>query len=420
MSRTTDRMAKRRMRRRALPALAAAGAWAMITCGPAVAAPAADVQAKQWYLKAMHAETIWKTTTGEGVKVAVIDSGVNPSTPSLQGQVLKGKDLTGIQGDETDDYTGHGTSMAELIAGTGKGGGLKGLAPGAKIIPYRVSDTELQNNNKVNAFDVQQAIRAAADSDARIISMSWGSEYYISDIRDAVEYAQAKGKLFFAAAGNTGDKANKEEYPAAYPEAVAVAASGPDGRVLKYSQHGEFVDIAAPSGVLPRWCDENFASYCDGHGGTSSATAIASASAALIWSKHPDWTGNQVLRVMFESAGRGEGWKPGTVSNYLGHGIVRPGAHINRGLGKPGDPNVTPLTNERVGGATASPAPSAPDASKTPGGRPGSDAVAAGSGKQAAQPSEDGGTWGLVLGGAAAAVVVAGAVFLVARRRRNA
>ncbi|MGA5408382.1 S8 family serine peptidase [Streptomyces lavendulocolor] len=421
MSQTRKHKGSYVVRRGLLGAVAAAGAWVVTIGGPAAAAPIPDPRAKQWYLDAMNAEEIWKTATGEGIKVAVIDTGVNPSTPSLQGQVLKGRDFTGVDGEETDDYTGHGTSMAEIIAGTGKGGGLRGLAPGAKIIPYRVSDTELQNKEKVNAFDFQQAIRAAADSDARIISMSMGSEFYSSEERDAVEYAQSKGKLFFGAVGNTGDGSNKEKYPAAYPEAIAVAASGPDGKVAKFSQHGNFVDIAAPGGDIPAWCDENFTSYCD-RKGTSHATAIASASAALIWSKHPEWTGNQVLRVMFESAGRGKDWKPGTVSNYLGHGIVRPGAHINRGLGKPGDPGVSPLTNERVGGSsgsTASPRPSAPASSPGPQDKP--DFVAEAKGRGSAASAGDSSSTGLVIGGVAAVVVLgAAAAYAVVRRRRSA
>ncbi len=387
--------------------------------GAAPAAAAADVQSKQWYLDAMDAEEIWKTSTGEGIKVAVIDTGVNPSTPSLKGQVLKGMDVSEAKGDETDDYRGHGTTMAELIAGTGAGGGLKGLAPGAKIIPYRVSDTELQNNQKVNAFDEEEAIRAAADSDAKIINMSFGNEYYTTAVREAVKYAQSKGKLFFAATGNDAKKGNKEHYPAAYPEAIAVAATDREGQVADYSQHGDFVDLAAPANGIPRWCDESFTRYCDGDGGTSAATAIASASAALIWSAHPDWTGNQVLRVMLESAGRGEDWKPGTVSRYLGYGIVRPGAHINRGIGKPGDPGINPLTNKKVGDTSDSShwtAPSASASAQAPESKPTSDAVVAGSSKSTENKSQ----LGLIIGGAAAVVVVAGVAFVIARRRRTA
>ncbi|MFD3916597.1 S8 family serine peptidase [Streptomyces sp. NPDC058603] len=420
------------LRRGLLRALAVVGACTLGIASMAPAAVAADgVQSKQWYLDAMNAEDIWKSATGKGIKVAVIDTGVNPSTPSLTGQVLKGFDATGTAGEATDDYSGHGTTMAELIAGTGKSGGLRGLAPDAKIIPMRITDTEMQNNQSVNAFDAEDAIRAAADSDAQIISMSFSSDFSAPKEREAVKYAESKGKLFFAGVGNNAQKGNKKQYPASYPQVVGVAASGPDGRVADYSQHGDSVDIAAPGNDIPRWCDESFTKYCDGDGGTSAATAIASASAALIWSANPDWTANQVLRVMFESAGRGEDWKPGTVSNYAGHGVVRPGAHINRGVGKPGDPNLSPLTNERTPGSPGAPGSSessassepsgsasapASGASNAPGDGEGDKAVTTGAGKS----TEDDSQLGLILGGAAVVVVLAGGAFFFLRKRRAA
>ncbi|MEW2635608.1 S8 family serine peptidase [Streptomyces sp. NPDC048389] len=406
------------LRRGLLGTVVAVGVWSVGLAGFAPAAVAADVRSRQWYLDAMGAEEIWKSATGKGVKVAVIDTGVNPNTPSLKGQVLKGQDVSGAKGDETDDYTGHGTTMAELIAGTGAGGGLKGLAPDAKVIPFRISDTEFQNENKVNAFDMNDAITAAADSDAQIINISMANDFYGTDERKAVEYAASKGKLLFAGTGNSGDKENKPQYPGSYVAAIGVAATGRDGRVAKYSQHGDFVDIAAPGSDIPHWCDETFTAYCDGDG-TSFATAIASASAALIWSAHPDWTANQVLRVMFESAGRGEDWKEGTVSTYLGHGIVRPGAHINRGLGKPGDPNISPITNKPTGGGSSDQAapskPSAPASSQAPEGKPGADAAVAGS---STKTEDDSSQLGVVIGGAAA-VVLAGVAFAVVRKRRS-
>lgn len=420
----TARTIEARSARRGFGTAAALVALTAGFVGAAPAAHAADAQSMQWYLDAMNAEEIWKTSTGKGITVAVIDSGVDPSTPSLKGQVLKGWDAAEAEGDETDDRTGHGTTMAELIVGTGAGGGVQGLAPGAKVIPYRVSDTELQNKEKVNAFDQQEAIRAAADSDARIINMSFGSDFYISPIREAVKYAQEKGKLVFASAGNAATDGNKKHYPAAYPEAIAVAATGKDGKVGDFSNNGDYVDLAAPGANIPGYCDKSLTRYCDQRG-TSHATAIASASAALIWSKNPDWTANQVLRVMFESAGRGEDWKEGTVSNYLGHGIVRPGAHINRGVGAPGDPDISPLTNTKVGGkggtaggdaSSATPDPSAPASSQAPEDKSGDDAVVAGSSTE----SDDSGLPVLAIGAAAAVVVLAGGAFAVVRKRRSA
>ncbi|MFF6790289.1 S8 family serine peptidase [Streptomyces filamentosus] len=422
-------------------ALLGAMALTTVLAGVAPAAVAADARSQQWYLEPMHVEEIWKKSTGKGITVAVIDSGVDPDTPSLKGKVLKGWDASETDGDETDDYSGHGTSIAEVIVGSGAGGGLRGLAPDAKVIPYRVADTERQNQQDVNAFDMEEAIKAAADSDARIINISMSSDYYGEDEREAVQYALGKGKLVFAGAGNNAKKGNKEQYPASYPEVVAVAATTQDGTVADYSQHGEQIDLAAPGSQIPGYCDKSLTKYCLSSG-TSFSSALASASAALIWSIHPDWTGNQVLRAMLESAGRGEDWEPGTVSTKAGYGVIRPNAHITRGLGKPGDPNINPLTKESTGGAATggatpsadpsgsaaapseagSSAPSATTSAQAPDGKPTDGTAVAGSTENAASAGEDGGgSTGLVIGIAAAVVVVlAGAGFALARRRRTA
>ncbi|MGW1463962.1 S8 family serine peptidase [Streptomyces sp. NPDC002308] len=427
MSPARTRRGTGRARRRMIGALAATAAWSACLAGLAPSAMAQDVQAKQWYLDAMQAEEMWKVSTGKGITVAVIDTGVNPDTSSLRGQVLKGWDATEADGDENDDYTGHGTTMAELIAGTGSGGGLKGLAPDAKIIPYRISDTEFQNDNHVNAHDSEDAIRAAADSDARIISMSFGSEFPADEEREAAKYALSKGKLFFAAVGNEGDAANSVQYPAAYLEVVGVSSADPKGKVAKTSQHGDFVDLASPGTNVPIWCDKTLQSYCDGSG-TSAATAIASASAALVWSAHPDWTANQVLRVLFDTAGRD--WADDKVSTYLGHGLIRPSMNLLKHKGDPGDPDVSPLTLEKTSaaGSTASPAPSgstsssaAPSASASGSSQPPQDKT--GDAPPVAGSSEPGGggsNLGLIACAVVVVVVLGGGVFYFLRRRRGA
>ncbi|MFJ9889236.1 S8 family serine peptidase [Streptomyces sp. NPDC091287] len=411
----TAGMGRAQRRVRVLGALAVAASWTVVFVGAAQPA-AADTQAKQWYLSAMQAEDMWKVTTGEGIKVAVIDTGVNPATPSLQGQVLKGVDVTGAPGDETDDYNGHGTTMAELIAGTGKGGGLKGLAPGAKVIPVRMSDGEFMKKNSTIFSDTAKAIRAAAETDAQIISMSFGSSRYLDSNREAVKYAESKGKLFLASVGNEGHESNKRVYPASYPEVVGVASADSKGKVSYYSQHSGSVDVASPGSDVPGWCDSSFKSYCDGDGGTSSAAAIASASAALVWSLHPEWTANQVLNVLFDTAGRD--WKKGETSKYLGHGLIRPSMNVLKGKGDPGDPDISPLTKERTTGPADSSKKPADSASPQPAknGAEGDKPVAAEETKSSGDESQ----LGLFLGVAAVVVVLGGVVYAVVRKRRAA
>jgi type VII secretion-associated serine protease mycosin len=388
-----------------------------MSSGLAPSAVAADVQSKQWYLNAMSAEDMWKISTGKGVKVAVLDTGVNPDTSSLKGQVLGDEVPETVSYKATEDYNGHGTSMAELIAGTGAGGGMQGLAPGAKIVPYRVLSKGVSSAVKKKTPSVADAIKSAADSDAQIISMSIGTDIIDPDVEKVVKYAHSKGKLMFAATGNNAESKNFIGYPAAYPYVVGVAASDEKGKVGEFSEFGNYVDLAAPGLNVPYWCDATFRSYCDDGDGTSMATAIASASAALIWSAHPDWTANQVLRTMIDTAGRT--WAKGERSNYVGYGAVRPRRVLENRDINPGSAATDPLSFENgtgVTGVTASPSAPASTSSQAPKNPSGGQTSATGSTSE----SSDNTTMWVALGAAGAALVIGGGAFAVIRSRRKA
>jgi type VII secretion-associated serine protease mycosin len=364
----------------------------------------------------MNAQGLWKVSTGKGISVAVVDTGVNPDTNSLKGQVLPGVDATGTTGDETDDYAGHGTSMAELIAGTGRGGGLKGVAPGAKIIPIRTVLLGIGKKGEEQGDTSAKAIRAAADSDAKIINMSFGTYSEDDGEREAVQYAQSKGKLLIAAVGNAADIAkNYIGYPAKYPGVVGVSAINENGEVAKFSQDGAYVDLASPGVDVPTWCDKTFKSYCAQSNGTSQAAAITSGAAALIWAAHPKWTANQVLRVMIDTAGRD--WPKSTPSRYLGYGTIRPAQVLLKGKGVPGAADVDPVTNKKTPGPSvgASPSASASTSSQA------SNSTSNGRTSAAGSSSDSSGntTLWVALGAAAAVVVIGGGAFAVIRSRRG-
>ncbi|MFF9221256.1 S8 family serine peptidase [Streptomyces viridosporus] len=385
---------------------------------------AADAQSQQWYLSAMKADEMWKEGTGKGVKVAVIDTGVNPSTLSLKGQVLTGDVPKDLGYKATDDFDGHGTSMAELIAGTGVGGTLKGLAPDAKIVPYRVALEGLSEEEKKKAPHLAAIIRAIADSDVKIINMSFGGKEDFPEVREAVKYAHGKGKLMFAATGNDAMETRFTGYPAAYPYVVGVAASDESGAVGKFSQHGNYVDLAAPGLDIPTWCDKTFRSYCTGEG-TSMASAIASASAALVWSAHPDWTANQVLASLIDTAGRD--WARDDPSTYLGYGLIRPRKVLENKDFNPGPADTDPLAKENFRGVVdESGKPVAASTSPSPGPSKGTETSDGGDqGDRASAVASDKDTSGnttlwVVLGAAAAALVIGGGAFAVIRSRRSA
>ncbi|MEV6779077.1 type VII secretion-associated serine protease mycosin [Streptomyces syringium] len=375
-----------------------------VPIGPA---QADSVRSQQWHLDAMHAEEMWQTSTGIGVTVAVIDSGVDGELADLRGQVLPGKDFSGITGDAHSDYQGHGTSMSALIAGTGKargGSGSFGLAPGAKILPLRVISDRAPVTHTSPGKAMSAAIRFAADSEAKIINISMGGPSENPDEAKAVEYAIAKGKLIFASVGNHGQKGNAVAFPAAFPGVVGVAAVDQEIKATSESERGPQVDLAAPGHNMVAAC-KGGPGFCRTHG-TSDATALASASAALLWSVHPDWTANQITRVLINTAGGPENGDKR--SDSIGYGVVRPRIAL-KNPGDPGPADVNPLP----GPNSASSAPQA-TASRATGGMPGRSA--------ADSASKDDGllsTRNVLAVGVAAAVAVAAAVPVGLNRRRR-
>ncbi|MEU9101199.1 type VII secretion-associated serine protease mycosin [Streptomyces sp. NPDC048361] len=363
----------------------------------------------------MKADEMWRTSTGKGITVAVIDSGVDTTTADLAGQILPGKDLAeGQPGDAHVDYEGHGTGMAVLIAGTGAygdGNGTFGLAPGAKILPIRMPQasegaTQAQSDEQFNVV-APQAIRYAADQNAKVINISLGVDEGSPQLTAAVKYALDKGSLIFASVGNSGNIDNAVEYPGATPGVVGVSAVGKNLRKTPESEYGPQVDVSAPGDEMVHACPGG-TGLCESHG-TSDATAIASASAALIWSKHPEWTNNQVLRVMLNTIG---GPTDGAKRNdSIGFGIVRPRiALVNPG--DPGPANVYPLPDPPSSGESATPA------EQSPAGTPAkADAPQA---NKAAESGTRTTTW-LALGlGALGIVVVILGLWVLRKRRRQA
>ncbi|MEU9030635.1 type VII secretion-associated serine protease mycosin [Streptomyces sp. NPDC048383] len=370
----------------------------------ATPAHAQTIREQQWHLDAMKVDDIWKLSTGEGITVAVIDTGVG-RIPELEGQVVSGRDFAAGQksytGDERDDYDEHGTTMAAVIAGSGQhpsGDGAFGLAPGAKILPIRVPH-ELNGTSPLWTA----AIRYAADSPAKIINISMATAKDDPGRAEAVKYALSKGKLLFAGVGNDGDTTNEIRYPAATPGVVGVAAVDAEGAATKESQHGRQVDLSAPGTEIVTGCAKE-TGLCTSHG-TSDASALASASAALVWAAHPGWTNHQVLRVLLNTAG-----KPvdGVERNdYVGYGVVRPRVAVPA-PGDPGPADVYPLPDlaaAEARGATVTASATTPAAGKA-------------SRAAASVPRTGGDTGGgppwlplgigacLLIGGAVAAVVV--------------
>ncbi|MFF1509514.1 type VII secretion-associated serine protease mycosin [Streptomyces sp. NPDC058326] len=333
---------------RATAAVLLAAAFAVL---PATTAPAyADtIRARQWGLEALHTTEAWRTTKGEGITVAVLDTGVDAEHPDLAGSVLAGRDLIGFGASRGDRaWARHGTAMAGIIAGHGHGydggDGVLGIAPGAKILPVRVilegTDKARDKARKTRGTALAEGIRWAADHGADVINLSLGddskSAHPDAGEDAAVQYALAKGVSVVASAGNGGEKGDHVSYPAAYPGVIAVTAVDRYGTHASFSTRRWYATVSAP-GVDIAIADPD-RRYYEGWG-TSAAAAFASGAVALVRSAHPDLTPAQIKRLLIDTArNRPKGGR----SDAKGYGTVDPAAAIEAGAKLTGgDPKST-------------------------------------------------------------------------------
>lgn len=198
---------------------------------------------KQWNLKQLNMEEVWKSGTGKGVVVAVIDSGVSSNLADLnKNRFVKGYNFVS-KNDNFDDLHGHGSHVAGTIGqDTNNGKGVAGIAYNSKIMPLRV----LNDRGSGSTLDIAEAIVYAADNGANIINMSLGGGGFSQVLKDACDYAAKKGVIVIAAAGN--ENRNVSSYPARYSSVISVAAADPNYQRAPYSNYGEGVDVIAPGG----------------------------------------------------------------------------------------------------------------------------------------------------------------------------
>jgi serine protease len=257
-------------------------------------------RSRQWDLGTMNVPTAWQQSTGAGVTVAVIDTGVDGKHPDLAGQVLAGYDATTGQTGGNTDPQGHGTHVAGTIAAlTGNGTGVAGVAPDVTILPVRVLDAKGEGYDS----DTAEGIVWAADHGADVINMSLGGTDQSNAVSNAVAYARSKGVVVVAAAGNDRSKGSPTSYPGADLGVIAVAATDSADKVASYSNAGSYVDVAAPgSGILSTYPTSLAAVGYATMNGTSMAAPHVAAVAALLLGAEPDLTPDEVQAALQETA----------------------------------------------------------------------------------------------------------------------
>lgn len=330
-----------------------------------------QIQGRPWALQRLVFDQLWQDTKGKGVRVAVIDTGVDDTNPQLKSAVDRaaGTDLLPVPkdgsqdpdaskgkgkskgkpsgGDGTVDTVGHGTKVAGIIAARPRSGtGFVGLAPEATIIPIRQND----DKGTGTATTMAAAIRHAIAQHARVINISQDTAKPLradSDLALAVTEALNKDIVVVASAGNDGlAGAVKVTYPAAYKGVLAVAASDRNDERAPFSQTGDFVGVAAPGvdmvSTVPKGgqCVDN---------GTSFSAPYVAGVAALLRAKHPGWKQNQVVAQIEQTAERAVNGR----DKFVGWGVVDP----VRALNDDEHPVNAPTPDRAVSNGPAGPEP---------------------------------------------------------------
>ncbi len=286
------------------------------------------------YLTLDRVQSAWSLSKGSTTQViAVVDSGVDATAPDLAGRVLPGHDFVDNDtnaapappdaGCEDPASTGHGTFVASVAAAnTNNGVGIAGVAWTARILPVRVLD---QCGDGLDS-NVASGVEWAADHGATIINLSLGGTSPSPLLQTALQYAVGKNIAVVVAAGNDGS--DVPQYPAAYPEAISVAATDNAGKLTFFSSFGDSVDLAAPGwnivGEEPRaLCADSVVPHpadCYYIGsGTSFSAPIVSGAVALLRTKFPGLTPAQIA-ARLQASTRGGG-RPGR-DPFFGFGIV--------------------------------------------------------------------------------------------------
>ncbi|MEV0646511.1 S8 family serine peptidase [Phytomonospora sp. NPDC050363] len=310
--------------RGSLVRVATVAATVLLTLPAAAPARGAEEVRADWYFGAMSAAQAQRLAKGDGVTIAVIDTGVDADHPDLRGRVLPGAtvDRTGVvdpakPGDV--DLSGHGTAMAGLIAGIGSGDGAPlGVAPLAEILPVRVTRGE---DGTLDPENVYAGVRWAIGQGAKVVSLSLSGKP-TGDApwkKQLIEHAIAHDVVLVAAAGNRSELEVRVGEPASIPGVVAVSGLARDGSVWSGSVTGGPVVLSAPAEDLPHLTAEG---GCERGSGTSGAAALVAGVAGLIRSRYPDASAADVVNRLIRTAhdegspGRDPGFGFGAVNAY--------------------------------------------------------------------------------------------------------
>lgn len=228
-----------------------------------------------WEITAFDLPDTWKFSQGEGIKVAVLDTGCDLDHPDLVNNLLPGKNFVNPK-QEPEDENGHGSHVTGIICAENNDIGMVGVAPKCKVIPVKVLDKK----GAGNLLNVAEGIRWAVDQGVDFITMSLGSPNPVQQVRKAIQYAASKKIVTFCAAGNAGNT-RQIFYPANYPETIGIGAIDENFDRAKFSCTGQDLDFLAPGVKIFSTVPDNWYAILSG---TSMANPFVTGVAALLLS----------------------------------------------------------------------------------------------------------------------------------------
>lgn len=258
-------------------------------------APSQPAQVLPWGVDRIDAEL--SPTTGLGVKVCVVDTGVKKDHKDLQANIFAGRNFVakGLTVDPTKwgDDNGHGTHVSGTVAAINNAIGVVGVAPGASLLVAKV----LNRQGSGYLSDVIAGVDWCVSQGAKVVSMSLGTSSDVQAMHNAVDAAYASGALLVAAAGN--DYSGPVSYPAAYGSVIAVSATNSADGLASFSNIGPEVELAAPGvSIFSTWYDGMYATLS----GTSMATPHVSGVAALAFEQNPFMTNAEIRSLLQNTA----------------------------------------------------------------------------------------------------------------------
>lgn len=254
-----------------------------------------------WGVQRIRAPQTWATTTGHRIKIGVIDTGVDYRHPDLSNSLMRGINLINRSMLPHDD-NGHGTHIAGTIAAANQLQGIIGVAPRAMIHPVKAFD----HNGSAYVSDIILGIDWCVRNRMDIINMSFGMKASSRSLLNAVMNAYNSGVTIVASSGNDA-KRKAIDFPARYPQTIAVGATNRQRRVAPFSNRGSYIDIYAPGDkIVSSWLRGKYNEMS----GTSMATSHVSGAIALLLAQKPGLSPNEIKSMLRRSAATIRGRRP--------------------------------------------------------------------------------------------------------------